>query len=187
MQFRIVPCREWGARRPRRPNVLTGRPVRIIEHHTASHAPNLDAKPRESYAEAAAYARSIQAFHMDERGWNDTGRNFLVSRSGHIFEGRNGSLAAIRAGRMVVSAHCPGQNDQPGIEHEHFGDEPLTDVQKEASIWLHAFICRQTGIRPTEFYGHRRYYATACPTASIEGWIPDLRLAVARELTGAPA
>ena len=181
--FQIISCADWGAAPPKQKIVLVGRPVRVIDHGTDGHAPP-GSDPRQS---GMAYARALQHSHFG-RGWIDSGHNFLVTRDGVILEGRHGSLAAIKAGRMVESAHCPGQNDQPGIEHEHFGsDEGLTDVQKQASIWLHALICRSTGIRPTDFFPHKQFFSTDCPTAHIEQWLPELRLRTAAALTAEPA
>src|SRR5215475_8622538 len=161
--FRVITCREWGAAKPRDSIQAAGRPVRTIFHHTAGHHPNLDAASGESYNEAAAYARAIQKAHMGQ-GWVDSGHNFLVCRNGFIFEGRHGSLEAISKGMMVVSAHCPGQNSQPGIEHEHLGNETMTEIQREASVWLHAFICKKTGMKAAACaQPHRKYFATACP------------------------
>ena len=189
-EFRVITCQEWGARPPKAPIPRRGRPERIIFHHTEGHAPNVDRRPGESLQDAMGYARQLQNDHMTPkprgRGWNDSGHNFLITRSGHILEGRHGSWAAIKAGRMGESAHCPGQNDQPGIEHEHYGNEGLTAIQKQASIWLHASICRYTGIRPTEIDPHRRWYATQCPTDELVDWLPTLRLEVAKLLTNPP-
>ena len=188
MELKIYTCEEWGAKPPRHPITAAGRPQRVIDHHTAGHAPRLDASPTESLEEAKAYARAIQNHHMSpdphdpSKPWSDTGQNFLVSRSGHVLEGRHGSLRAISSGRMVVSAHCPGQNSQPGIEHEHFGTEDLTPTQQQASIALHAFICRHTGIRPTEFYPHKHFFPTECPSPIVERWLPELKRTVAHEL-----
>jgi len=190
-EFRIIPCEEWGAMPPRGKIESAGRPVRIIFHHTDGHHTELDHKPGESFAEAVGYARAVQKSHMSpsptdpSKPWLDTGNNFLVTKAGYIFEGRHGSLDAINHGRMVVSAHCPGQNTQPGIEHEQFGDEPLTPAQREASIWLHAHICHKTGIKPSSIHGHREFFATACPGALF----PDLgefRKAVAKALEPQP-
>jgi hypothetical protein len=160
--FRIIPCAEWGAAPARGAIVSAGRPKRIIFHHTAGHHAELDHKSGETYTEAVGYAKAVQQSHFS-RGWLDTGNNFLVTRSGHVFEGRHGSLAAINAGKMVVSAHCPGQNDQPGIEHEQIGSEAMTPIQRQASVWLHAYICRKTGIAPSAIHGHREFFATDCP------------------------
>jgi hypothetical protein len=165
--FRIIPTSEWGAVPATGTISPAGTPNKIIFHHTDGHHPELDHQPTESMAEGAAYARAIQHDHMHRpppKGpFIDSGHNFLVTRSGHIFEGRHGSLAAIKAGKMVVSAHCVGQNTNPGIEHEQKGDEPMTPAQRQASIRLHVFICRRTGINPTQIFGHRDFNATECP------------------------
>jgi hypothetical protein len=160
--FRVIPCAEWGARPPRLPISSAGKPVRAIFHHTAGHAPELG-DSGESYREAVAYVKSIQNYHMDSHGWNDTGQNFTVTRNGYIFEGRHGSLTACHSGRMVVSAHCPGQNDQPGVEIEHNGNESMTPIQHEAAVWLFAQLCKWAGFLPSKIMGHRDYYATDCP------------------------
>jgi hypothetical protein len=162
-KHRIIPTDQWGAVPSKGPIVPAGTPTEIIFHHTDGHHPNLDNKPSESRAEGAAYARSLQHDHMVNRGFIDSGHNFLVTRSGHIFEGRHGSKDAIKAGKMVVSAHCIGHNTQPGIEHEQRGGEPMTAKQREASLWLHALICRKTGMKPSAIHEHREFNATECP------------------------
>lgn len=179
----IITCAGWGAKPPRMRPALVGRPQRAIVHHTAGHHHEI-AQPRdESREEAIRYARDIQAFHMGpERGWIDTGQNFLICRNGLILEGRHGSLAAVQHGLMVVSAHCPGQNDQPGVEHEHVTGEKMTDAQAEASVHLFAWLCDRTGpkgIRATALYGHGTFYSTACPDTIPVTW---LRAQVARRL-----
>lgn len=172
---RIIPCEEWGAVSPNGAIVSAGRPTKIIFHHTAGHHPELDHKPTESLEEAAAYARAIQHDHMHRNPpFIDSGHNFLVTRSGHVFEGRHGSKAAINAGKMVVSAHCVGQNSQPGIEHEQIGTEPMTPQQREASLWLHEKICRKTGITPNAVHGHGEFNSTECPGA-LKGQLASFR------------
>jgi hypothetical protein len=64
-----------------------------IFHHTAGHHPNLDAHAGESYAEGVAYAKAIQRSHF-ANGWIDSGHDFLITRSGFIFEGRHRSIKA---------------------------------------------------------------------------------------------
>src|SRR4051794_36740410 len=107
----IKTCPEWGARAPARDIEIVGKARRIIIHHTAGHHRELDDPADTSREEAIRYARDIQAFHMGpERGWIDSGHNFLVMRNGMILQGRWQTVSAIQAGRMVRSAHCPGQN-----------------------------------------------------------------------------
>lgn len=178
----IITCPQWGAKPARGKIVLAGRPNLIVEHHTAGHHPEI-ANPRdESRAEAIRYARDIQHFHQDTNGWIDSGHSFLVCRNGMILQGRWGTVTAIEHGRMVISAHCPGQNDQPGIEHEHNGDEVMTRLQWTQTVWLQAWIADRCAIRPTELYPHDRYYNTACP-ANLAESIRALRLDVASKLT----
>lgn len=179
LPFRVIPTSQWGALPAKGAIARTGTPDKTIFHHTAGHVPNLAAG--ETYAEAVAYAKSVQGYHMNHNGWLDSGHNFLITRGGYILEGRHGSLAAIRSGRMVVSAHCPGQNSQPGIEHEHDGTEQMTPIQREASVWLHAWICRNCRILPSNIQPHKRYFATACP-GSLAAALPGFRKDVAAAL-----
>lgn len=179
LPFRVIRCEEWGASAPDGAIQRTGRPVRSIFHHTAGHVPQLSAG--ETYAEACAYARAIQKQHKSQ-GWVDSGHNFLVTRGGFILEGRHGSVSALLAGTMVVSAHCPGQNDQPGVEHEHNGTEKMTPIERQASVWLHVWIAKHTAMSPaTMMQPHKRYYATACP-GSLTAAIPGLRSEVVKSL-----
>ena len=181
--FRIIPCGEWRAAPPKSAiQIVSAKPVRAIFHHTAGHHAELDGKfATVNYAESIAYAKSIQAFHMKGNGWVDSGHNFLVTRGGYILEGRHRSIAQVQRGQMVVSAHCPGQNEQPGVEHEHIDPEPMTAIQYEAAVWLYAWICRSCKIDPKQIKGHRDYFATACP-GSLYSKLPQLRKDVAKAL-----
>lgn len=168
----IITCTEWGAAHPRGPIQPAGRPVRALVHHTDGHHPEIDHPADESRAEAIRYARAIQALHQGPtRGWIDSGHNFLICRNGLILEGRHGSLYALRRGRMVVSAHCPGENEQPGVEHEHVVGEQMTDAQARSSVWLYAWMADRTGMRPTQLFGHRAFYATSCPDTIPVLWL----------------
>src|SRR5206468_4483470 len=180
--IKIVLADEWGAAAPTGHVTAAGRPQMIIFHHTEGHHPELDHQPGDTLDEAKAFARAIQRDHMHRQPpYIDSGHNFLVTRSGHILEGRHGSVAAIRKGTMVVSAHCPGRNDQPGIEHEHLGAETITRAQREASLSLHEFICRHTGIKATEVHPHKQFFATDCPGA-LEPILPGFRAELAKRL-----
>jgi hypothetical protein len=166
----IILTSEWGAARPAGAISRVGKPNEIVFHHTAGHHPELDQTAGENRAEAIAYARAIQNDHMHRQPpFVDSGHNFLVTRSGHVLEGRHGSVAAIMDGVMVQSAHCVGQNQQPGIEHEHIGEEAMAPAQREASLLLHEFICRNTGIDPHSIRRHGKFNPTECPGALRAG------------------
>jgi hypothetical protein len=174
-KFEIITCPVWGARKPKQGIVTVGAAARFICHHTAGHVRQLGNPNVTTKAEAMQYARDIQAFHMDTNGWNDSGHNFLVCRNGYVLQGRWLTVSAIQARHMVSSAHCPGQNDQIGIEFEHLGGEPMTDRQRQAGAELMAWVSQKYDIRkvlPME--PHRKYYATACP-ANLVSEIPKLR------------
>jgi hypothetical protein len=178
----IASCATWGARTPGSLSVISSNPDKILIHHTAG-ANSTDY----SQAHAYALARSIQNFHMDGNGWSDSGQHFTISRGGYIMEGRHHSLSRLQAGSgMVVGAHCPGQNDKAiGIENEG----TYTSATPPAALYdrlvqLCAYICDQYGIAPTRIYGHRDYYATACPGNVLYGMLPQLRADVADALDG---
>lgn len=174
----IITTDRWGARSPTAPPVYVGRPKRIIFHHTAGHHPEISNPRNESPAEAIAYARAIQRFHMQGNGWNDSGHNFLVCRNGMILVGRHMSYPAVKRAKMVLSAHCPGQNDQPGIEHEHLGNERMTKKQFAASAQLCAWIISRCNmLDASAIHPHNEYFATSCPGV-LARELPALKTAV---------
>lgn len=173
----IIDCDGWGARpNSRIVQVVRARPVKIIVHHTATA--NV-----EDYGRGAAeqIARAIQDFHMDRRGWIDSGQHFTISRGGFVLEGRRRSLEALRSGRkQVEGAHCTGQNlVSIGIENEgtYTGTGPpgiLWDRLRE----MCAYVCSQYGIAPGEIFGHRDFKDTQCPGDILNGLLPRLRVEV---------
>lgn len=177
IQVDIVTCPEWGARTPRGgfdALSFVNKSEEIIFHHTAGHHAEIDGIAGETYDEAVAYARAIQDYHMDANGWIDSGHNFLVCRNGLILQGRWRTVAAIQGSlepgqRMVTSAHCPGHNDDIGIEHEHRGLEEMTAAQRESSALLQAWIADQYGrSTPLPVSPHSKYYATSCPANLVD-------------------
>lgn len=179
--IRIVDVHQWGAVQPSTRLRTVGQSERIIFHHTAGHHRHI--KGASTLLDAERYARDVQHFHMVTNGWSDSGHNFMVMRSGVVLQGRWLTIATIQAGHMVRSAHCPGQNDQIGIEHEHFGDELMPAVQREASARLMAWIAlnyRRRTVLPVS--PHRAYFATSCP-ANLESNIDGIRHRAAALLT----
>ena len=180
----IITCPQWGARKPRQGIQTVGPAVRIIIHHTAGHHAEINTPSTESRDEAIRYARDIQAFHMDTNGWIDSGHNFLVCRNGMILQGRWLTVSAIQASHMVNSAHCPGQNHNVGIEHEHLGAEGMTNAQRASSARLIAWISDQYGKDTAlPLAPHKEFFPTACP-ANLETEIPNLT-SKANEFLGA--
>jgi hypothetical protein len=170
LKFEIITCPKWGAVEPRKIPTPCDRSIRTIFHHTAGHHRDLDgSRQTETRAEAIGYARDIQRFHMETNGWNDSGHNFLVTRGGFTLQGRWQTVRMIQQGGMTISAHCPGQNDQIGIEHEHYGNEEMTREQKEASSMLMAWIAWHYDLRVVlPSLPHSRFFATSCPANLTE-------------------
>jgi N-acetylmuramoyl-L-alanine amidase/Putative peptidoglycan binding domain len=174
----IIDCDGWDARSARSAvKVYNRRPVKILVHHTATA--NVKKVSREA---AEDLARSIQKFHMNTRGWIDSGQHFTISRGGYVLEGRHRSLEMLRGGkRQVEAAHCTGQNIVAvGIENEG----TYTATGPPAEQWkrlrqLCAYVCQQYQIRPTEIYGHRDFKDTACPGDVLYSMLPKLRTQVA--------
>lgn len=170
---KIITCSQWGARKPKRAIVVVGRPDKCLVHHTDGHGIIHATTPDGAWTQAIAYAQTLQGVHMIDRGWNDSGHSFLIMRSGLILQGRWGTVTAIEHGRMVESAHCPGQNGNPGVEFEHIPGEVLTAAQEAAGIRLFAWIMAHCAISPTALYGHNDFYNTECPDnlhPLIKGW-----------------
>jgi hypothetical protein len=182
----IASCATWGARDPSSAlTLLSNNPNKILIHHTAT-ANSTD------YSQAHAYslARTIQNYHMDVNGWSDTGQHFTVSRGGYMMEGRHYSLSKLTAGSgMVQGAHCPGQNTQSiGIENEGtYTSVTPTSALYSNLVQLCAYICTKYGIAATQIYGHRDFYATACPGDAFYAMLPQLRTDVADALAGGTA
>lgn len=173
VKIKIITCPQWGARKPVAGLQEIGPSQRIIFHHTAGHHPEIENPNQQSIAESERYAKNIQAQHISQ-GWSDSGHNFLICRNGLILQGRWFTVSKIQAGKMIRSAHCPGQNDQIGIEHEHLGSELITKAQKESSARLMAWIAdkyKRTHVLPVD--PHSKYYATACP-ANLKSDIPGI-------------
>ncbi|GAA3339241.1 hypothetical protein GCM10020358_22320 [Amorphoplanes nipponensis] len=70
----------------------------LFVHHTAGTNDY-------SCAQSAAIVRSIQAYHVKSKHWDDIGYNFLVDKCGTLFEGRAGGIT-----RPVLGAHTLGFN-----------------------------------------------------------------------------
>lgn len=177
---RVYTRADWKARRPVIPaTVLHRAPDHIVVHHTAS-ANSTD----HSLAHAFALSRSIQRHHMDINGWNDTGQQLTISRGGHLMEGRNRSLSAIRAGDHVVGAQTANHNSHTiGIENEG----TYMTAAPTAALWNRlvqtcAWLCDVYDLAPSAIVGHRDYNLTSCPGDVLYARLPELRNEVAARL-----
>lgn len=165
---------DWNARPPSSPvQILAEPPTQIVVHHTATG--NSD---DHSKAHALALSRSIQNFHMDSQGWIDAGQQLTISRGGHIMEGRDRALAAIREGTQCVGTHVANHNNTTiGIENEGtYTDAEPTSALIDALVETLAWLCEAYGLNPQDaIVGHRDFNPTECPGEVLYGMLPELR------------
>lgn len=170
-------CDEWGARPPNGTiTVLNHRPTYIVVHHTAGGNSN-----DFSLAHAFQISRSIQNFHMDGRGWIDTGQQLTNSRGGHVTEGRHRSVEILDGGtRHVMGANVGNHNSEViGIENEGlYSTVDVTPQLWDSLVQLVAYIASQYDVPTENIKGHRDFNATECPGEVLYGRLPELRDAV---------
>ncbi|OEU96362.1 N-acetylmuramoyl-L-alanine amidase [Streptomyces oceani] len=179
---RIYTTEEWGARPPSGDIVVLDRkPTFIVVHHTADPGNSEDY----SLEHAKQICRDIQDFHMDGRGWTDTGQQFTNSRGGYMLEGRHQSLGVVRGGTQHVQGANVGNHNSEviGIENEGL----YTDVDVPQALWdslveLVAWIATQYGNAMENIQGHRDFNSTECPGEVLYGRLQELRDAVAGAL-----
>ena len=145
---------EWGARPYEGTPEIRPPLERAIVHHTVT-SNNYDP------GQVPAILRSVQAYHMDARGWADIGYNFLVDRFGRIWEGRQGGVA-----NVVLGSHA-GENalHSTGISYIGEASTSVTSAAVSAYGELIGWKMFIHGVRPTtsNIIGHRDVMATACP------------------------
>lgn len=183
---RLYTCAEWGARPANGTiTVLNRKPTYIVVHHTAGGN-----STDYSLNHAFQISRDIQNFHMDGRGWIDTGQQLTNSRGGFVTEGRHRSVEILDQGtRHVQGANVADHNSEViGIENEGL----YTSVDVPQALWdslvqLVAYIATKYGISPSMIRGHRDFNATECPGTILYGRLPELRSAVAAAIGTSPA
>jgi len=120
----------------------------------------------------AVTADLIRKWHVDERGWDDIGYHFVITRTGEIQYGRPIG---------IQGAHVYGHNDYTiGIcmaggmaEDEKTPDCNFTRWQWEALETLVDDLTQEYGDMPVS--GHRDYDANkACPCFDAREWAGEL-------------
>jgi hypothetical protein len=179
--LRIHTRGDWEAVPPRRRATLLKKPPdRIVVHHTAT-----ENSKDTSLEHAYALSRRIQRFHMHERGWDDTGQQLTISRGGHVMEGRNRSLEAIRTGGHTVGAQARYHNDHTlGIENEgEYSKAPVPGKLWDALVETCCWLCVEYRLDPFRaIVGHRDLVTTDCPGDVLYARLPELRAEVAQSL-----
>lgn len=172
----------WGARPPSAiPSVASELKMAFVHHTAGSNTYGYDDVPR--------VLRGDQAYHMDVRGWNDIGYNFMVDRFGRIWEGRAGGID-----RAVIGAHAEGFNTgSTGVAV--LGtftsvDPPPAAVDAVSrllgwKLFIHGVDSGGTttmagGRGFNNISGHRDSKATDCPGAQLFNRLPEIRASARR-------
>ena len=169
-------------------------------HHTAGADDN-------SYTAAEVPGRvlAICLFHVNTRGWDDIGYNFLIDRYGGIWEGRAGGIE-----KGIQGAHAAGFNSYSfGVAF--IGNHVSTGPTAAAEAALEELIAWKFGVHnvdPTNssvlvskgsalwpegtpvsmkpVSGHRDAQATTCPGEACYQRLPSYRAAIDAEWDQVP-
>src|SRR5688500_12271979 len=197
----IVTRAEWGADESIRKNDQKYAPItKLFVHHTVTGGADED---------PAATVRAVYAYHVQGRGWDDIGYNFLVDHKGNIYEGRWARDYAAGEkptgedvlGNGVVGAQVEKHNaGSAGVAllGDYTNREP-TAAARDALVAIRS--CKadrhDTDVERNDPFttsggavvtypnlaGHRGAGQSACPGNRLYPLLPDLRDRVARLVT----
>jgi hypothetical protein len=145
-------------------------------------------------AQVPGLIRSIYAFHVDSRGWDDIGYNFIVDRFGRIWEGRAGGVD-----RAVIGAHTAGYNSV-GFAMATLGtfdtvSAPSTVITAYTQLFAWKFAIHGVDPRRPAYYdakgnqaisGHRDVYSTECPGNALYAQLGSIRSKVISRMSPFP-
>jgi hypothetical protein len=167
----VQPRSAWNARATKCSAKDAGK-KRMAIHHTET--------PTSSSAGFGARLRSIQAYHMDTRGWCDVGYHFLITENGQIWEGRplpyiGAHVSNNNTGNIGISwVGCfhPGScasmstSDEPPQSMLDAGAALIGKLGKS-----HGIAINGTNVKPHR--GHSGA-STTCPGDNLAARIPDM-------------
>lgn len=150
----IVKRAHWGARTPGKVARTTwATRTGVTFHHTTGGT--------------GQSIRAIQDFHMDHRGWEDIGYNFLVRVDGTVYEGR---------GWTGVGAHTEDHNTTDigiaFIGDFRRGHDTLSSAAQASGAALFREACKRAE-RTLSYRGHGQWQgaSTECPGSHVRDWL----------------
>lgn len=172
----IITREEWGARRTR----CTSRNStknRVAIHHTVTPS-----------SDPGRQVRGAQAYHMGTRGWCDIGYHFLVSSSGHVYEGRPVDLLGAHVGGHNtgnVGIAFVGCHHSSGCRDWGPARPTLASVNAAGRLLGRLSEIYGISIGRSRVMGHRQHSgsSTSCPGQFLLERIPDI-LRVAADGSG---
>lgn len=154
----------WGARAPLS---VTARNLTENTAHYGGPSPWPAGADRSSsarfaastdHARCPAIVRAYQAFHMDQRGWQDIAYSSLVCPHRTRYEGRGKDV------RTAANGTTTGNNVSHATCYIAGDGDPLTDGAKWAYLDEHV---RLEGLDKV----HSDWKSTACPGAPLRAWV----------------
>ncbi|MEE1929694.1 peptidoglycan recognition protein [Streptomyces sp. TRM 70351] len=190
----IVGRLAWRAEEAREPADYTESVEAVFVHHT-NHPNEYDCAK-----DVPGMLRSMQEDHIEGKGWDDLGYNFVVDRCGNVYEGRAGG-----ADKAVEGAHTKGFNARSvgigALGHFGAGEEvprPMLEAIAAVAAWKlrpgvdprgrarmvstndASRYSKGTAVRLDVIAGHRDGYHTDCPGDALYEALPRLRELTAR-------
>ncbi|MBW1602708.1 N-acetylmuramoyl-L-alanine amidase [Streptomyces sp. JJ66] len=166
----------------------------VVIHHT-NHPNGYDCE-----RDVPGLLRAMQDAHIEGKGWDDLGYNFVVDKCGNVYEGRAGGVH-----RPVLGAHTKGFNTHTvGIaalgrfeEGEEVPRAMLDAIAAVAAWKLRPGVDPRgsvrlvstndasrypegTAVKLDVITGHRDAYDTDCPGQALYDALPWLRTHTAR-------
>ena len=150
---------------------------KFVVHHTAEHV--------DESRDPMTLVRAIYYYHTITKGWGDIGYNYLIDKSGNVYEGRAGGATTVGAhtafynvGTIGISLMGNFQREKPtkaqlqslAILMADHADRYNVDVF-DSSAWLHAHSHNITSHREVAAQGH----GTACPGKHLQDALPQIR------------
>lgn len=152
----------------------------LIVHHSAGS---------NTSADWAAVVRSIWHYHVDTRGWDDIGYNWLIDPNGVLYEGRPDNVRGAHfsghnTGTMGVCVLGNFHNASPKVSPKPAAIQKLEHLlcwksEKENLNPLATTYHASSGLNLKVIAGHRDSGSgTACPGDSLYTQLPDIRIYV---------
>lgn len=167
----VQPRSAWNARATKCTS-KDKKKYRMAIHHTYTSASSSNGYE--------ARLRSIQAYHMDTRGWCDVGYHFLVTQDGRVWEGRAidfvgahvGNNNSGNAGISWVGCFHPGECES--ISSTVSPPQPMLDagshiIRKLSDIY--GIAIDSAHVKP---HGGHSGASTSCPGKNLQAKIPSL-------------
>lgn len=157
----FVPREQWGAR-PRKSGTTA-----IIDHPSVTyHYEGEGTVYPWDHSKCDDMVRSIQAYHMDGRGWSDIAYNYLVCPHDFCYEGRGFDRRSSANGNDTYNnlsfAVCALWGSKSG--------NTVPDGLKLAYMYARQILISKGGATEV-IYPHSHWHNTDCPGDPIRAWI----------------